>query len=412
MSDPITTETGAPLTTEGDAPITTEDDLTTDQPDVLLGQQRLLTDAASVSNRFIDAMSEVHRVASYFQVLDGDDVIGELEIIDGTVTYDAQAEVRASLDLQVAITDDSIIPVDEDSLLVPYGNDIRCWTGVSFPDLDELIPMGRFRIQSAAVSDTGSELTLTVSGQDRSCRIIEAEFEEDKTWLAGAQTALSIVRAIISNIYPDADTDTYFTIDDFDIPSVQASAGDDPWAFIQGIATAIGAELYFNDDGVPVMVPTPTATGDAERSFNEGEVLTSAGKEWTRDAIANKILVTGDSGSLTTPVTGEALDNNPNSPTYYFGKFGKVPFFYSSQFLTTNIQATDAASGILSTKIGLDQQIDFGSLIDPRARALDIIGIKRDRIGIDEVHVLDAVSIPLIGDGTMTGNTRKTQVFS
>jgi hypothetical protein len=375
-------------------------------------RERLFSSADAVSERFAEAVQTVHRVASYFEVMDGDDVLAPIEIIDGTVTYDAQAEVRSSLDLQVAVTDDEIIPVDADSLLVPYGNDIVAWSGVRFDDLDELIPMGRFRIQSASVGDTGEDLTLDVSCQDRACRIIEAQFEEDKTWLAGEQTALEIMRAIISAIYPDLDTDTYFTLDDFDVPAIQASAGDDPWAFVQDIAASVGADLYFNDDGIPVMTPTPTATGEADRTFNEGEVLTSAGKDWTRDAIANKVLVTGDSGSLTTPITGEALDNNPNSPTYYFGKFGRVPFFYSSQFITTDVQAGDAAQGILSTKIGLDQQIDFGSLIDPRARALDIIGVRRERIGVDEVHVLDTVTIPLIGDGTMTGGTRKTQVFS
>jgi hypothetical protein len=375
-------------------------------------RERLFSSPDAVSERFVDAVNNVHRVASYFEVMDGDDVLATIEAIDGSVTYDAQAEVRSSLDLQVAVTNDDIIPVDADSLLVPYGNDIRAWSGIRFDDLDELIPMGRYRIQTASVSDTGSDLTLQVSGQDRSCRIIEAAFEQDMTWLAGSQTALEIVRGIISGIYPDADMDTFFTIDDFATPSIQASAGDDPWAFVQGIATSVGAEAYFNDDGVPVMTPTPTATGDPDRHFNEGEVLTAAGKEWTREGIANKVLVTGDSGSLTTPITGTALDNNPNSPTYYYGKFGKVPFFYSSQFITTDIQAGDATSGILQTKIGLDQQIDFGSLIDPRARALDIIGISRERIGVDETHVLDAVSIPLMGDGTMTGQTRKTQVFS
>ncbi len=407
MSPVLVTQSGDPLLTEDNLQLETSEavDVVVVTPTSEHG--RIFSSLDDVSSRFIEAVSGIHRVASFFEVLDGSDIVGNIEIVDGNATFDGQS----SLDIEVVVNDIDIIPTDPRSLLAPYGNEIKAWAGVRFDDADELVPMGIYRIESANVSDTGDNLSVSVTGQDRSIRVTEDTFEADQTWAAGT-SAIGLIRSLIARDYPDADVTTYFNATDFPLPLIQANGGDDPWAFAQGIAAAIGCDLFWNDDGIPVLRPTPVSSGDPQWMFSENEILTSISKEWNREGIANKVIVQGDSGSLDAPIIGEAVDSNPNSPTYYDGKFGKVQFFYSTQFVSTQTQANDAASGILNTKIGFDQAINFGSIIDPRVRPLDIIEVKRDRIGVDELHVLDAVSIPFIGDGTMNGDTRKVQVFS
>ena len=138
-------------------------------------------------DRFLAAISGPHEVAVRAVLLDGGDGTDLPTVVDGSVTLDANAATRGRCDLSIA--DDGTlgwIPTDSDSDLAPYSNEIRIERGVRYADgTTELVPLGVFRIENTGIDDSGAELAIALSGQDRSARIIDAKFEEPYQIAAG-----------------------------------------------------------------------------------------------------------------------------------------------------------------------------------------------------------------------------------
>lgn len=367
----------------------------------------------SVSAAFIEAIGTSHTLAALVRVYRSGVPILDLAPMDGAVSLDATAAVRSTCEFEVA--DDGTlgyIPTDDAAALAPYGNQVQLARGVQYANGDqELVSLGFFRIDESDVSDTGDSLVVKVSGQDRAAIVSDAKFEDPYTVAIGTLFTTAIL-ALVQYAIPDV---TYrFASSSITTPALIAEEGEDRWDFAQGLAAALGAELFFDSDGVLVLRPVPTAIDDPSIYLQEGDggVLLDATRNWARAESFNKVIVTGENTSLSETAAlprGEAYDNNPNSPTYYYGSFGKVPRFESSEFITTNTQAQDMASGILAKELGTTQAIDFGAVVDPRLSVSDVVQITRERIQIDENHVVDTLDIPLAVDGNTTGRTRSVQ---
>jgi hypothetical protein len=356
------------------------------------------------SPRLIEAVKKSHTLAVKAEVLQGGEVVTELPITGGSVTFDSKASVRATCDLTLA-DDGSLgwIPNAPTDPLAPYGNEVRVWRGVHFgEDDEELVSLGIFRIDEIEATDKG-ELRLT--GSDRAAAVSDAKFEAPYSVIRGTLFTDAIRNVVTDAIGP---VQTSFIETTITTPALVAEEGEDRWEFVSGLAQALKAELYFDSDGVLVLAPVPEPTDDpmAELVEGEGGVLLEASKRWSRTDAFNKVIVSGENTDINPPVRAEAWDNNPLSPTYYFGSFGKVPRFWSNQFVTTQPQAQAAAEGILLAELGITQQVDFGSVVDPTLRASDVVLIRRAQIGVSGAHVIDSLTIPLDAESSMTGQTR------
>jgi hypothetical protein len=363
----------------------------------------------AVTDTFAAANVDQYHIATLAEIIDGAGTETTVEIVDGNITLDRTAAVRGRCD--VTIVDDGtldLVPDDAASLLAPYGNEIRLSRGIQYPDGSvELVPLGVFRIQDAEVTDDPSGMQIRIAGQDRAARIIDARFEEPYQIASGVNYATAIEDALQA-AWPDIVTD--FTTTALTTPALIAQEGDDRWAFAQSMATAISMDLYF--DGTGTCILAPVVLTDPVLSIAEGEdgVLVAAARRWTREGTFNRVIATGENTGETAPARGVATDDNPLSPTYYFGQFGKVPRFYSSPFLTTNAQAASAAQKILDDELGTTEQVSFGSFVLPQLEPGDTVRVTRQRAGIDENHIVDSLTIPLKADGSMSGQTRARQV--
>ena len=74
------------------------------------------------------------------------------------------------------------------------------------------------------------------------------------------------------------------------------------------------------------------------------------------------------------------------------------------------MQAQAAAQSILYRELGTTEQVQFGALVLPHLEPSDTVRVTRPRAGIDEDHVLDALTIPMSADGAMNGQTRARQI--
>ena len=370
------------------------------------------------SDAFRAAVRRSHLAVAQVEVLEDGAAIQTLTAdatrpaaITGTVTLDSRAASRGRFDLQ--LVDDGtlgLIPTTAASLLAPYGHELRISRGLVLPNGSiEVVSLGIFRIDAANIDDSAASLTIGLSGLDRSARVIDAKFEEpyevaagtlvEAAILAGVQVAIPDVVAIFPGV-------TFVT------PHLRAEEGSDRWKFAQDMAKACGLELFFNGDGALTLAPL--AGGEPLTTLAEGEggVLLTAARAWAREGTVNRVVVTGENTGEAAPARGVATDNDPASPTYYFGAFGKVPRFVASSFVVTDEQALAAATTLLQRQLGTTQNVNFGVIVDPALEPGDVARITRHRAGINEDHVLDAVTIPLAVTDAMTGTSRALQAYT
>lgn len=307
----------------------------------------------------------------------------------------------------------NLVPEDPDSLLAPYGQEIQIKRGISLDNgYEQLISLGIFRTQDARSSESGDgSLKIDVVGFDRSVKIIEAKFLHPSQVAAGSDYLTTIKNTILA-----VDPAATFAFPDFSAttPLLSVQEQDDRWAFVRDMAAAIGMDLYLDGDGVYVLKTIPSlSAGAANAELVEGEngLLTSAVSDWTREGAHNGFIYTGENTSgAGDPPRGEAFDTDPSSPTYFYGPFGQVPAWEQSSFLTSDAMALQAAQGRLKKELGTSRSIDFGSIVNPALEPTDIALIRREKLKLNENHIIDSLSIPLEADSGMTGKTRAAVV--
>lgn len=356
-------------------------------------------------------MAAAHTVYAEATLLTPDGEILDLPIGEGSaVTLDGRADQRGSLSLSVPLGGDTtLIPESEADALAPYGSTITIRRGGITPaGVTEQVQIGVFWIDEVQVADDGPDLTVEISGLDHSSRIIDAVFEQPGTFAAGLD-ALELAQLVVAAADPLVSFN--FVDTDVTLPMLGYEAGDDRWDFARGCAEAAGCELYFDGDDYCIARPiAETDAVDLEVVEGEGGILLSASRSWSREDACSRVTVQGENGS-DDPVWGEAIDDDPTSPTHYFGPFGKVTFDWSSEYVTTDEEAAAVAQNILAQKRGTGQQIDFTALANPALEPGDVVRVRRTRLGIDELHVIDSVSIPLDNGGDMTCSTRVQRVI-
>lgn len=366
--------------------------------------------ASETSERLLNALARSHQLALLVQILDP--ITGqpahELDTaINGAVTLDSGAAIRGRLDLELA--DDglrNLIPTNPTDLLTPYGTEIRVARGIRFPDgTAEVISLGIFRIRQVDTLDTGDSLTIRLTGLDRWSRFADARFERTTIIPSGTNKMTAILQ-LAQEAWPDVP---------HDLPSTTATLGqqiaergDDRGELMRDIAASMGQEIFFDGSGILTARPIAQATDTARWQLTEGQngLLLEASRGWDAERVYNKVIASGEPMDDVPPVCAQVWDDNPNSPTYFYGPFGQRPRFYVSSMLSTAQQAQTAAAGILAKAIGTSQKVDFGSIVNPAMEPGTVVRVARDRLGMDERHVVDTLTIPLGATESMTGTTR------
>lgn len=369
-----------------------------------------------VSERFLAAILQGHEPAVSVTI-NGE----EIPLRDGSVTLDGEGTTRASISLTLAVGDFDLpdwVPDRPEDILAPYGNgDIVASRGIRYPDgTPDMVPLGKFRIDETTASESESgEVTVTVTGYDFSSYLIDAVFEDERTF-AGGEDAAELIRTLIDDSgFQDRVTyrDDFFDVP-VELPQLYYGMGEDRWDFCQGLAEAVnGGLLYFDRDAVlvldrrsPGLAPVYTIT--------EGSNLISLEKRWPRENACNRVVVLGENDGAD-PVIGERVDDEPGSPTNYTERgatFGRVTFTYSSEYITDSDQADAVAARILSQRVGSVQQIELEALVNPALDPGDVVRVVRERLGVEELHTIDSLTIPLTTEsGTMSISTREMRVF-
>jgi hypothetical protein len=326
----------------------------------------------------------------------------ELAVLTGDVRLDSGADVRGSVDATVK----EPFPRAHENILTPYGNELFVERGIDYGDgVREWVSLGYFRIDDIQQREV-PEGTLRISGRDRMATVIDSKLTTPRQYVPGT-TFRSVFDDLIGELFPGVEITADFSLDDtiFTTPHV---AEDDRYSFLLDLVAAYGKVFYFDHRGHLTIrtPPTPRLPVWVVHSGERGTLL-SASRSITRDGVFNVIVARGEAVGEAEPVWGQAYDNDPSSPTYYFGPFGRVPRFYDSSFLRTPEQCVVAARTQLALTLGLPYTLDFDMVPNPALEPLDPV-LFRYPDGRGEVHILDQITIPLDPQGSMPAKTRQT----
>ena len=307
-------------------------------------------------------------------------------------------------------------PTHATDLLTPYGQEIYLERGVQYGNGQrELVGLGYFRIDTPEQDEAPSG-EITITGQDRMAGIVDARFLTVRQF-GSTMTRGQLASVLINEVYPSA------TIEWDDTGLRDSTIGrtvigeDDRAQCLSDFVTSLGKVGYFDHRGVYVIKTPPDVSGPASWTVDAGErgVMVRMSRSLTREGVYNAYVATGEAADTVPPARGIAVNLDPSSPTYWFGPFGPVPAFYSSPFLTSDAQASQAARQLLAGKIGLPYSIVLDSIANPAVTPYDVIAVAyprtaRNRSLLVEKHIVDDVKIGLSNTSPMNLKTREQRV--
>jgi hypothetical protein len=312
---------------------------------------------------------------------------------------------------------ETLVPAGPGSLLSPVaGTEIRVSLGVVHPEGDlEVTELGVFGLEDVASADSSGGLTLDIVGMDRSARIRRDRFREPYL-VSGGTNAVNAMIALVRRSLPR--TTFRFQPTEHSLPNLSWEFGDDPLEALVQMRDSIGYETFFAGDGAYVLRSSAIVVDDPVWSFVEGPstMVETISRGLSREGVYNGVVQRGENRSTDlAPVQAEAWDTDPDSPTYFDpafperSSFGAVPLFHVSEYLTTQVQAQDAADARVRNLRGLSEQIAITARPVPGLEGGDVVHITRGRINVDHAHIIERISLPLRA-GMMSVRTRERRL--
>jgi hypothetical protein len=355
-----------------------------------------------VTTMFSQALRQSHTIVVQVDAyLGGSLIAGNMPISGGSVSVASGSGVRRTLD--VTITDRGLWDT-----LDTLGVELRPYRGIRYPSGDvELVPLGVFSLDSMSMSVGPAGGIQISSAPDRWARVQRAQFEQPTSSVATALISAEIVRLVTGAVSGLTVTNT---------ATSTSTPGALVWdqdraAAAADLATSIGAEAYFDVAGrlvvedAPLLSQTPVWTVDASASG----VLLSGERVRDRARTYNVVVAYPSSTSGVSPYAPVVVaDTDPTSRTYVGGPFGRVPYRYTTAAMTTSAQALKAATALLNRVKAINAQLNVDAVVHPGLDRGDVITVLTPD-GTTELHLVDALTIPLDVAGTQQITTRSSR---
>jgi hypothetical protein len=378
----------------------------------------------------------------------------------GTFTVDRNSEFRRTgqitIELLPTVPPQPLLPINPESLLAPFGNELFIEMGIApsgDASLIQWVPCGMYVIASTDVDDTTSNLTVTLHLYDRAWTIAQRALKNpynfpatvSGNFVAEIQALLSMVWGETAGVVP---LNYNIVPTSAVVPTASYNQGSDPWQAALDMAAAVGYELYFGYHGMlnGRPIPDPYSQPVVWNFTDDETVITGIGGSggstsllgspystpveaavhMTRDGIFNDIIIqgTGDANAQTytsnglqlspSPILAEAADTNPLSPTFIGGGMGDVPNFVSSSLVTPG-GAQPTADNDLLVALSASWQATIAAAPNPIFDVDDVITVTRPRVGLNQAYlILDTITHTFSYDDLMqlTGRVLSNQAPS
>lgn len=325
----------------------------------------------------------------------------DVPVSDGSVSVDRNAAIRRTA--SVTIPDRALVPsLEEGGVLEPYGTEFKIKHGIVYPDgTEELIPLGVFVLDTTSWNDSSGPIP-SVDLVDRAMIMNRAQI--GPALGASGKLAQSFLETIFYYFWPDL-TITYGSGVDTTVrvPGGTSFDNGDHWAIVTQMASLMGAEIYFDQDGLPVVNALPVfddtiTVADAVYTVDAGEngVLLDASRSVSREEVYNSVYVVGQGSQSGSVPVGHVYNNDPASPTYREGPFRKMGIRIENNLLMTNAQCVSFAQQELLKYRRLARTLSLSSLPNPALDGGDII--KAQYLdGSSDPALIERINFPLAG---------------
>jgi hypothetical protein len=368
-----------------------------------------------VSATFKETVRKSHVIKTKIEIYDtaNGTILSEAQPISGSITIDNRRSVRRMCTLEFIDKDGTLVPTNNrSSVLLPYNREIKIYRGVVYSDgTEELVPLGVFIVTAVEISDSSQGVKISVTGSDRSLRLIRAKFTNHEFYIADGTAKETAIEDMLRYRYPTIQVLFPATNQTTTLLYPTLDQSSDPWRESLKIAESAGMDLYFDENGICRMRPIPDPDfGTPVMTYEDGSesVLTQLSRNLNTEETYNGIIYTGEGTNLSIGVIGEAWDENPSSPTYRY-TYGETPKFMSSPTVLTTAEAQSAATAELRKVIGATEMISWDQLVNPAHDVYDLVKVVRSESGVDATLMLDSLTIPLEPQGVMNavGRSRR-----
>jgi hypothetical protein len=288
--------------------------------------------------------------------------------------------------------------------------------------VDELVPIGHGMVDKVTV-ESGSESTGGSSGAPLSGGVISRGGGGTGGGTSITVHATDLSRAVSRNIWQQPFTvpgglnygdaiklmiqDRLPSQTEFSIATTTRttpllvyglSQGTDPWQDIQELAAAVGFEAFFDAKGVFVFRPVPDPRyGVPVWSFDstDNPTIVESKRQLSDEQTFNDIVVIGQSSSSQNPVSAEAYDDDPSSPTYILGPYGRVSQRVTFSLITTEAQAQDAANATLYNSLGAAETVTIVVVPMPALEPGDVIAVTVPETGTTGTYYINSMTTSL-----------------
>lgn len=348
---------------------------------------------------FLNALMYPHQVVARGELYFANAKVGEVEFLTGTVTANRGGTVRRMFSGSV---DPRLAPVGFGNKLSPYGSQLVVYRGIRYPNgTVEEVPVFTGRIDSVDFGRTRVEVTAS----DRGADIVDARFLSPVQSTRGLAITTQIAN-LIRDAIPGAVVNDRTGNGGASVIGSQATWDRERTEALDNLAQSVGWEWYAGPDGEFYIDPLPSIVVNPVVKWivDSGDtgVTIERQNQTDRARIYNAVVVNGEPPDGRPPAYGVALDNDPESPLYFGGPFGKVPKFFSSQFITTNAQAQNTAVAMLGDCVCGTRSITVTCVPNPKLGLSDIIDVRTDGGDFDGLYFVSSFSLPLGPEVPMT----------
>lgn len=325
-------------------------------------------------------------------------------VADATVTCDLKSAIRRTATAQIA--DPDMWPSNPNDVLSEVASEIGVEYGIVIPRAGtEWLQVFRGPIQTVTAGvlsvapynpARGAYPRMRVSGlavtaSARAQRI--ADYRLPSPIKTNAGPVVNEITRLIQLGDPGAPVVDLTGGD----PSTAASIEIDKDLWSEGIlklASSAGLAVDNFPSGAYRIRAVPTLDDPAVWRIDAGAVLVSADLERTRAGVYNAVQVTNGRTDGSPTVSVLVTDDDPASPTYWGGRFGRKTRFYSNPAITTVDQAQRAGRGLLAKARGISCTVALTAVPNGALEEGDVIEVDLGD-GRMQRHILDSFSVPL-----------------
>jgi hypothetical protein len=252
--------------------------------------------------------------------------------------------------------------------------------------------------------------TVSITGRDYAKKCLTSKLEQSVSFAAGTPL-VTLVLAVAANAGI-----VKFKLPDVDITlteRIDFERGTERWKVITLAANSHNFEVFFDSEGYLTMReyldPSFSPIAQVFSTGEEGNLVS-----WNRSVndsrLYNHIIVTGENvesgeGDNQLPFFGEAINDEPSSPTRV-SRIGDRAYFFTSSFFTSDQQCIDLARSWLKIHALESYELDWSSLVYPWLEVGTIVQFLDPlRLESDPTRfLLDTLTIPLdLGPMSATG---------